>query len=432
MTLSSETSRLATSDALRANLGLNARVATAVCACALLLAWVDLNVLLVWLTLVAFQDFVFAPWVQRHWVLPVEIQDPKRADDAALITLITGTIIYSALAPIAWFLGGEVGRILAVLWMFSSILHSVAYYGHRRRAMIVTAAPHLTLMVLLPTLTGGFNWSSVATSIVMLQIVAISAAAFLQRRSMLDKVNRYRKAKEEADEANSAKSRFLAVVSHELRTPINAIIGYADLIREDMSERGELAGVEDATKIATAAQRLKELVDDVLDMSNLEAKSVSATVVETNVENLILEVVNDAKEMIAERHNSVRVSVASDINTIETDPAHLRRCLKILLSNACKFTYEGIVTVSAQRVSRGGASSICISVSDTGIGMDAPQLEKAFAPFTQGDDSTTRKFGGTGLGLAIAKHLSTLLKGDIEVTSRSGAGTTFSLALPGH
>jgi len=432
MTLSSDTSRLATSDALRANLGLNARVATAVCACALLLAWVDLSVLLVWLALVALQDFVFAPWVQRHWVLPVETQDPKRADDAALTTLVTGTITYSALAPIAWLLGGEVGRILAVLWMFSSILHSATYYGHRRRAMIVTAAPHLTLLVLLPTLTGGFNWSSVATSLVMLQVVAISAAAFLQQRSMLNKVNRYRKAKDEADEANSAKSRFLAVVSHELRTPINAIIGYADLIREDMTERDEMGGVEDAKKIATAAQRLKALVDDVLDMSNLEAKSVTATIVETNVENLILEVVSDAKEMITERQNSVRVSVASDIDAIATDPTHLRRCLKILLSNACKFTHEGIVTISARRMSRDGASLICISVSDTGIGMDAPQLQQIFAPFSQGDNSATRKFGGTGLGLAIAKHLSTLLDGDIEVTSTSGAGTTFSLALPAH
>lgn len=432
MAMSNGTLRLATSDALRSNLGVNARVATAVCACALLLVWVDARILLAWLTLVAMQDYLFAPWVQRHWVLPVENHNPQKADDAALAPLVTGTIIYGALAPIAWLLGGEVGRVLAVLWMYSSILHSATYYGHRRRAMIMTAGPYLVLMVILPLLTGGLTWSSIATSIVMLQVVGISAAAFFQQRSMLDRVDRYRRAKNEADEANTAKSRFLAVMSHELRTPINAIMGYADLIREDMTSRGETSGVDDAERIVAAARRLEGLVDDILEMSNLETGAETARPVETDLRRLVLQVADEVKGVAAERQTSIRVSVASDLDAIATDPAHLRRCLTILLANACKFTRDGVVTVTAQKQYKGGVPLVCIAVSDTGIGMDAQQLEHIFAPFAQGDSSATRKYGGTGLGLAIAKHLSTLLGGHIEVTSQAGVGSTFSLALPAN
>jgi PAS domain S-box-containing protein len=238
-------------------------------------------------------------------------------------------------------------------------------------------------------------------------------------------------AKEAAESASRVKSAFLANMSHELRTPLNAIIGYSEILIEDAQDRGDDATVADLSKIEGAGKHLLGLINDILDLSKIEAGRMDVYIEPVLLTRLLDEVRVIISPLLAKNGNTLVVDCAPDLGSLRTDVTKLKQSLINLLSNAAKFTKNGTVTLRISREDlEDGRPGMALAVIDTGIGMDEEQLSRLFQAFTQADSSTTRNFGGTGLGLTITRHFCTMLGGSIGVSSTPGLGSTFTIRLP--
>jgi adenylate cyclase len=243
-------------------------------------------------------------------------------------------------------------------------------------------------------------------------------------------VDRLADARDAAMEATVAKSRFLANMSHELRTPLNAIIGITEMVMEDAEDSGDRSLREPLERIARAGKHLLQLINDVLDLSKIEAGKLEVNYEPVDLASLVGDVVGEAETLAAKNGNRLVVECPPNIGAVRSDPTRLRQIMLNLLSNACKFTENGSVSLSVARSREDGNDWISMRVDDTGIGMTSEQLGKLFQEFSQADSSTTRKYGGTGLGLAISDRLCRMMGGSIDVKSEPGVGTTFSVRLP--
>ncbi|HTW68226.1 MAG TPA: response regulator [Bryobacteraceae bacterium] len=232
--------------------------------------------------------------------------------------------------------------------------------------------------------------------------------------------------KEAAEAANKAKSNFLANMSHELRTPLNAIIGYSEMLQEMASDDGHEEYQGDLKKIHSAGQHLLELINDVLDISKIEAGKMDLYIESFSLDQTIEEVQAVADPLAKKNANELVIEKPAELGLIRADATKVRQCLLNLLSNACKFTSNGTVKLHATK----DDGWVTFEVSDTGIGMTQEQMGKLFRAFQQADSSTTRKFGGTGLGLAISRRFCQLMNGDVTVRSEPGKGTTFTMRIP--
>ncbi len=234
-----------------------------------------------------------------------------------------------------------------------------------------------------------------------------------------------------AESANRAKSTFLANMSHELRTPMNAIIGYGEMLVEEAEDTGQEDLIPDLNKILAAGKHLLALINDILDLSKIEAGKMTLFVEDIRVHDLIDDVATTIEPLVAKNRNELKIELADGLDTLVADETKIRQTLFNLLSNACKFTTEGTITLRSYRKQQGGNTDrFFFEVSDTGIGMTPEQLAKVFDEFTQADASTTRKFGGTGLGLSICKKFCQLMGGDIRATSEPDQGSTFIVEIP--
>jgi signal transduction histidine kinase len=233
-----------------------------------------------------------------------------------------------------------------------------------------------------------------------------------------------------AEEANRAKSLFLANMSHELRTPLNAIIGYSEMLAEEAKELGEADSLPDLQRIHTAGKHLLALINDILDLSKIEAGKMDLYLETFALQPVIHEVVTTLHPL-AENNGNTLVAHSSDhLGNMHADLTKVRQVLLNVLSNACKFTERGAITLQVSREGKDGSEWITFRVTDTGIGMATEQLDKLFRAFSQADTSTTRKYGGTGLGLAITRRFCQMMGGDIIVESTVGQGSTFTIRLP--
>lgn len=237
-------------------------------------------------------------------------------------------------------------------------------------------------------------------------------------------------AKEAAESANRAKSAFLANMSHELRTPLNAIIGYSEMLIEDADEMGYSSIVPDVKKIQAAGSHLLDLINNILDLSKIEAGKMDLFYEAFDIPDMVEGVLATVKPLIAKNNNTLEVEYAPDANRMVADLVKVRQTLLNLLSNAAKFTENGTVQLKIMRGRFDNTDWITFRVTDTGIGMSPEQIEHLFREFTQADNSTTRKYGGTGLGLAISRRFCQMMNGDILVESEVGKGTTFIVHLP--
>ena len=237
-------------------------------------------------------------------------------------------------------------------------------------------------------------------------------------------------AMEAAEAANKAKSAFLANMSHELRTPLSAVIGYTELLEEEASESGEGGMLTDLGKIKSNAKHLLSLINDVLDLSKVEANKMEIFSETFEVASFARDAVATVDALVRTKTNTLTVDIGDDLGTMNSDAVKLRQCLFNLLSNACKFTENGRIVLRVRRETAAAGDWLVFAVEDTGIGMTPEQLRRLFQRFTQADETTTRKFGGTGLGLALSRAFSKLLGGDIDVTSTLGAGTCFTMRVP--
>jgi signal transduction histidine kinase len=229
--------------------------------------------------------------------------------------------------------------------------------------------------------------------------------------------------------ASEHKSQFVASMSHELRTPLNAIIGLTDMLVTNAARFGTEKAQEPLQRVHRAGIHLLGLINQVLDLSKIEAGKLELNPQTVQLTPLIDEVIGTARELAQQNKNRLVVKVQENLGVLTVDPMRLRQILLNVLSNACKFTMEGEVKLQARRVAD-GRDWIELSVSDTGIGMTPEQQAKLFEEFSQADSSTARRYGGTGLGLAITRKLVRMMGGDVTVKSEPGKGSVFTVRLP--
>jgi signal transduction histidine kinase len=234
----------------------------------------------------------------------------------------------------------------------------------------------------------------------------------------------------EAKNANNAKSSFLANMSHELRTPLNAIIGYADLLVEQANEFQQSECVPDLHKIRTAGAYLLDLINNILDISKIEAGKTEIYYQSVNIEAMINDIQSTMVPLVKKNNNELLVDIEENLGEIKTDYTKLRQSVFNLMSNACKFTENGKITLRVYRYTYNIKEKLIVDVEDTGTGMSNECLSDLFAPFARGKNSTALKISGTGLGLAISRQFCNLLGGDISVDSILGVGTVFKIHLP--
>jgi signal transduction histidine kinase len=239
-----------------------------------------------------------------------------------------------------------------------------------------------------------------------------------------------RLATEEAERAGAAKAEFLAKMSHELRTPLNAVIGYSQILLEDAEGEGDRESVADLNKIHGAGQHLLKLVNEVLDLSKIEAGKMELDLQETDLAELFGEIVDAARPAAKNNGNEIFCTIAPGLGTALCDAGKFRNMTGQLLDNAVKFTHDGKVELVAERQLDGSSDDLVVHVVDTGIGIASDQITSLFEKFSVADDSSTSKYGGTGLGLALSQKLCKLMGGEIIVESEVGKGSRFTIRLP--
>jgi signal transduction histidine kinase len=263
----------------------------------------------------------------------------------------------------------------------------------------------------------------------VVQLIATAVGGGLQRLDRDEEANRLRVAKEAAEEADRTKSGFLAMVSHELRTPLTTIIGYSEMLLEQAEADKLPQYTEDLKQVHSAGQHLLALINDILDFSKIEAGKLEIAKDAYAPASLIRDLMVSVEPLAKRNNNRLEVDCPADLGKGVGDPTRIRQCVLNLVGNACKFTKDGVVKVTALRETVNGVDALRVVVTDTGIGMTPEQVGRLFQAFTQVDASSGRKYGGTGLGLAISQKLCRAMGGQITVASEAGKGSTFTMTI---
>ena len=339
----------------------------------------------------------------------------RGAETPLLMALAAVCMVATMVAGRGWGLAWAGASIAAVwgLWITEAT-------GHEFVPMLDPAEQALNSAMVLTALIG-------VVSTLSLLYEALKSRALEEASTVTESLVR---AKAEAEEASQVKSTFIANMSHELRTPLNAILGYSEMLADDAEADGDERRAEDLRHVFGAGNHLLGLINDVLDISKIEAGRMEVRATDFDLLDVLGEVESIARRLASEKDNEFVVQRPSRSITLNSDPQKLRQILLNLAGNAAKFTENGVIRLSARGISIAGRPGVEIAISDTGIGMSPPQQTRVFGSFVQADASITRRYGGTGLGLRISQKLAELLGGGIRVESELGSGSVFVLTLP--
>jgi signal transduction histidine kinase len=336
-------------------------------------------------------------------------------------------MLYCAPWIAAWIVGGTQAAFLAGAMFASQALYGASLFSSSRMHFISYMAPIMLVGLSVPFLNGA-DLTTIAVAWMCVAHNVCSAANVSENRNHA--VAELLRAKSEVTavrDESLAKSQFIATMSHELRTPLNAVIGYAEILQEDLKAEGLHDSAEDAARIRKSARNLLGLINDILDYSKIEAGRMDMRIEPVSMHDVVQEAVQTVTHLTAANGTEVVIEIAPEAATVSTDGARLRQCLLNLLSNAAKFTEGGMIEVRAMIEEKREGGYLRIDVADTGCGISEADADRLFQPFVQVDGSLTRQKGGTGLGLMITKRLCELLGGDVTFFSAVGAGSTFTL-----
>ncbi|HVY04020.1 MAG TPA: ATP-binding protein, partial [Caulobacterales bacterium] len=405
----------------------NHRVMMALLTCAISVHFVGAFVALCWLALMFAWEIALPPFVARFVTPYIRTKSDYTRAMGVWLTGIGSSIYVLGWAP-SGFTGLPGSSYFAALWLACAMIHALVYNSNDRMTFMASIAPGLVMAIIMPFVAHSGSWVlPVLCAAATMRVIITTWLAHGDRLTLVSSVNLNRQQRQAAEQASQAKSQFLATMSHELRTPLNAVIGYAEILEEDLGAEGKVDSAADAARIRSAARNLLGLINEVLDFSKIEAGRMDIVEAPVDAGALAGEVIETCRHIAAANQSVIETNIAEDIGTVLTDGPRLRQCLLNLVSNACKFTTDGKVTVSARVETDGVLEFLHFDVADTGCGIAEDQAKRLFQPFVQADGSFTRKQGGTGLGLVITRKLAQLMGGDVTFVSEAGRGSTFSL-----
>ncbi len=356
--------------------------------------------------------------------------------------LVSGSAASLGVFPVlvaGWLFGPLGGLLLAlIIGTITGMLFELLVISSPLTISLLSALPNLATLIFIGTMTGWLR-----TLLIRLQEQSqklsqeqelLHAEIALRKRTEQE----LRSARDAAETANRAKDTFLANISHELRTPLTSIIGYSELLLLQAPSYGHHYLVDDLTRIRTASMHLLALINDLLDLSRIEAGKISFAPVTFDLASLVHDVAATVQPLVERNQNILHVQCSPTLGSIYADPTRLRQVLFNLLSNAAKFTERGSITIDVYREEPSPAevdgtawqSIFVFHISDTGVGMTAEEMERLFQPFTQVNEALARQHGGAGLGLALSRRLCQLMGGDVVVKSQPAQGTSFTIRLP--
>jgi signal transduction histidine kinase len=383
--------------------------------------------------------------ISAFWLLPFGLRWTGRLPQLALtsVAILTFVTLFGS-----FFYGGVSSPFLP--WLLTALLLGFFYLGERPLLVLGVFSINLAMFYAAYSIRGSFpqqipleNLSgvgivSVFSATVYVSMMALYYANVVAAQSELEReahrhratAVRLRKAMEDAERANQEKSVFLAKMSHQLRTPLNAVIGYSEMLLEDAEASKDEEQIADLRRINSAGKHLLSLVTDVLDMSKIEADKTELVSQPFDLASFTDDVVATSRSLITANGNDFQVDRGTDLGIAISDATRLRQVVLNLLSNAGKFTHNGVVTLTVAREKAITGDWISMSVEDTGIGITPENLQRLFQEFNQAEPSTAAKYGGTGLGLALSQTLSRMMGGEITVESQIGQGSRFTIRVP--
>ena len=386
--------------------------------------------------------------VLTFWAVPLLVKYTKTLVVPATVSVLV--LVFLSLFG-SFFYGGISSPFLP--WLLISLLIGFFYLSEHVMAVLIGVVAELVVFVAARLIVGNFpmllplssltyvNLLSILSALVYITMLSMYYETVMRSSAELEQATReqraqaiaLREAMKRAEQASQQKSIFLAKMSHELRTPLNAVIGYSEMLRDDLEDdpsASQRAG--DLERINAAGRHLLALVTNVLDLSSIESNRLEVAYETVQVSQLIRDVMATAAPLVAKKDNQLVLQMPADPGPIETDPLKLRQCILNLLSNAAKFTTRGKITLTVMKRQMENNERLIVEVRDTGIGMSEEGLKNIFTDFGQAEKDTAQKFGGTGLGLALTRRFCAMMGGQVTVESRLGEGSSFVIDIPCH